>query len=242
MKNLTLILPVLFFFYSCSNKDNTSPESVVLTPENLSTYIGGEDLYFSAVFSDNEALSEYKIDIHDAFDGHTHGKLIAAPWSLILINKLEGSRKEVELNISIPENVAAGPYHFMVYCVDMAGNQADFVERTIYLKNPEDTILPIVTVNTPQNSQQFTLGTPIIVNGTAIDNKELQKVEIKLRRLNASNFLFNQNFNLTGEFDTFEVEIPTTGISFTSGDYELYVIVYDKVFNTQSNKINIRLN
>ncbi len=242
MKKILIAIVALTAMLGCNNKDNTPPEIIVLTPENNAEYFGGTKIYFSAVFSDNEALSEYKIDIHDAFDGHTHGKLMAVPWSKIIINSLEGSRREVELFIDLPENVAAGPYHFMVFCVDKAGNQADFVERTIFLKNPEDTIPPVVSLNAPQNNQQFALGTEINVAGTAIDNDELQKVQIRLRRLNAANFLFNQTFNLSGQFDAFDVKIPTTGLSFTTGDYELFVIVYDKVFNTTTNKLNLKLN
>src|SRR5690606_16994892 len=123
--------------------------------------------------------------------------------------------EELELPIPVPQDAAAGPYHFLLYCIDKEGNEADFVEIIFNVRNTSDTIAPQLALNSPNNNFQISKGTPISISGTASDNMQLRKIEIKARRLNAANFLFIETYPLSGASQNIDFEIPTSGISWT---------------------------
>lgn len=53
--------------------DNERPLIKVISPADDEHVLPGSDIHFVVEFSDNVALSSYKVNIHGAFDGHTHG-------------------------------------------------------------------------------------------------------------------------------------------------------------------------
>lgn len=83
--------------------------------------------------TDNEALGSYKIDIHSAA-GHTHNKAAESHTIERVFDDIAGKRNAHvhQHDIVIPEDFPEGEYHFMVYCVDAAGNES-YVVRTIEL-------------------------------------------------------------------------------------------------------------
>lgn len=244
--NTITVLLLLLTVASCNkNVDNEKPVilNATLNDANVNTVVlNGENAILKATLKDNEALGEYKIDIHDAFDGHAHGKTAATPWSTIIINKIEGKEYQLELPIAVPADAAAGPYHLMLYCIDKEGNEADFVEIDFMLRNTSDTIAPELTITEPLNNFSINKGTPINISGTATDNLQLRKIEIKARKKNASNFLFNETINLAGSTQNFQQQIATGGLSWTTGEYEMIFVLYDNVYNTKTNIILFNLN
>jgi hypothetical protein len=245
LSTITVFLLLLTVASCNKNIDNEKPVilNATLNGENVNPVVlNGENAVLKAIFKDNEALGEYKVDIHDAFDGHTHGKTAATPWSTVIINKIEGKEHNLELPINIPTDAAAGPYHLILYCIDKEGNEADFVEIDFMLKNTSDTIAPQLTIIEPSNNFSISKGTPINVSGTATDNLQLRKIEIKARKKNASNFLFNETINLAGSTQNFQQQIATSGLSWTTGEYELIFVLYDNVYNTKTNIILFNLN
>lgn len=244
--NVFIVSLVLLSVVSCNkNVDNEKPIIIdaTLNGINISPVIlNGENAILKATLKDNEALGEYKVDIHDAFDGHTHGKTAASPWSTIITNKIEGEEYQLDLPISVPEDAAAGPYHLLLYCIDKEGNEADFVEIDFTLKNTSDTIAPDLNIAEPSNNFTINKGTPINISGSATDNLQLRKIEIKARKKNAGNFLFNETINLAGSTQNFQQQIPTSGLSWTTGEYELIFVLYDNVYNTKTNILLFNLN
>ena len=126
---------------------------------------GGEQLKFDVIFKDNEALSQYKIDIHNNFDCHGHGggsaPSVAPPnvenqtidWSIIDIQNISGTSAPVNRTLDVPENVTAGNYHFQIQVVDVSGNDnpaANFF--ALKIKNPLDDTPPQISVDEPANS------------------------------------------------------------------------------------------
>ncbi|MCS7073318.1 MAG: DUF4625 domain-containing protein, partial [Bacteroidia bacterium] len=68
-----------FSLSSCSkdSADKAKPLIQVLSPLETNGEVvayAGQPLPISVKFVDNVELKEYKIDIHDAFDGHSHGR------------------------------------------------------------------------------------------------------------------------------------------------------------------------
>lgn len=146
MKKYSIILIsilALTIFNSCSDDDenvldNEKPTINISEPEEDETFEVGGELHFEVDFADNVALSSYKVDIHNNFDGHTHSSSVLnstatvstkqteiTPWSLNETHDIEGNPTEynVHEHIDIPANIAEGPYHLGITVVDAAGNQ-----------------------------------------------------------------------------------------------------------------------
>jgi hypothetical protein len=133
-----------FLFVSCDDGDTTKPVINLIEPaEGDSLLIGDEHgIHFEAEFSDNEALSSYKIEIHNNFKDHGHNtragsaeETVAFAWDSIYYD-ISG-KKNTEIHhhgVKIPENAKPGKYHLMVYCTDAAGNEAN-VARNIVLSH-----------------------------------------------------------------------------------------------------------
>lgn len=152
---LKFILPVLMaavLFTACSNDDDNAvdtqkPTITILEPHDEEEIAPGEELHFEAVFTDNVELASYKIEIHNAFDDHTHSGLKGAednPWSFSQVYQIPAGRTTYEAvqHIDIPtmingEPISEGAYHFGVYVTDTSGNEEQaFLE--IHIENDSD--------------------------------------------------------------------------------------------------------
>lgn len=157
MKKLFLVSIVLLgtlVFTSCERepKDTERPVIDLIGPEAKEAIKPGSDVHFEVKFSDNIALASYKVNIHGNFKPHTHIIASNAENDSVIFDKtwLEedfinageresiNGKKEVTIHhhkIVIPATIdgkpiKAGPYHFMVYCTDKAGNES-FIARDI---------------------------------------------------------------------------------------------------------------
>ncbi|AWM13431.1 DUF4625 domain-containing protein [Flavobacterium sp. NRK F10] len=141
----------LFFFtliisltiQSCSNddsseKDTTKPE-INLTiadafPTSCSSISKGSTIPFKALFTDNQELGAYSINIHNNFDHHSHDTEVDAcnldaikdavnPWILTLTYSIPENTKEFisEQQILVPTDIDTGDYHFMIQLTDAEG-------------------------------------------------------------------------------------------------------------------------
>ncbi|WP_329905261.1 DUF4625 domain-containing protein [Porphyromonas pogonae] len=134
----SLFATILFgtVFTSCSKDDIDSekPKINLIEPENGDKLQIGKDVHFEMDLSDNVMIKSYKIDIHNNFDNHSHGK--AEEGKPFQFNKTwEVGQKTAHVHhhdIVIPAGVKPGKYHFMVYCVDTSGNES-FVVRDVEL-------------------------------------------------------------------------------------------------------------
>ncbi len=128
---------------SCSNDntgDTTPPVIKLIAPtENGLLEIGDEHgVHFDMQLTDNVGLANYKVEIHNNFDGHTHSRAEESQktvdFTFNKVWKLEG-QKNTSIHhheIVIPKNATPGKYHMMVYCTDLAGNETH-VARNIVL-------------------------------------------------------------------------------------------------------------
>ncbi|HET6243387.1 MAG: DUF4625 domain-containing protein [Bacteroidetes bacterium] len=121
--NLKLVLIALLAITSCKKKDDIKPLIELESPVTEQTFKPGEEIVFKAVFKDNIELAQFKIDIHDDFDGHSH-KVAIQPWAEIIVGELKGKEDMVEKKIVIPFDAAHGNYDFIVQCIDVSGNEA----------------------------------------------------------------------------------------------------------------------
>ncbi len=121
---------------------------------------GGDQLVFDVIFTDNNTLSQYKVDIHHNFDCHGHGggsaPSIVVPnvanqtidWTVLDIGELSGTSSSVKRTLEVPENVTSGNYHFHIQVIDEAGNDSPFANyNSIKIKNPLDDTPPQISVS-----------------------------------------------------------------------------------------------
>jgi hypothetical protein len=133
-------LPVIFSgFTSCDDGDTTKPAIELLSPAEGAILKTGSNIHLEMNLEDNEMLSSYKIDIHDAA-GHGHdtqAETVAFTYSKSW--SISGS-KNTHIHhheIPIPEDAKHGAYHFMVYCTDASGNES-YAVHNITLSNEGD--------------------------------------------------------------------------------------------------------
>ncbi len=117
-------------------------------PVNCQNYHPGDTIAFRAIFSDNEALGNYNIEVHSNFDHHSHSTEADADgheeydcdeddeqhaepdtehqaWIYNQSFSIPAGqvRYNASVDIAIPTDIACGLYHFMVRLTDNAGWQ-----------------------------------------------------------------------------------------------------------------------
>ncbi len=148
--SLTSALVLGLFLVSCDDDEDSSADTALPTIQSVS-YEGtnvtsvdefevhiGEELGFDIVVADNEGLSQLSVDIHDAFDGHTHdhAKLLSTDDGDTLtytqIYNLTGTTATQHVHVmdQLTEDYLHGhdhPYHLELVVLDAAGNRAEKV-------------------------------------------------------------------------------------------------------------------
>ena len=105
-------------------------------PKQCSTVKRGEKFIFRAQLSDNAQLGSVSVDIHHNFDHHTHStevescgldplKTPVKPFLLIQAYPISAGLKtyEVQQEITVPDDIDPGDYHFMIRLTDKEGWQ-----------------------------------------------------------------------------------------------------------------------
>jgi hypothetical protein len=147
MKKVSLfMMAISLAFVSCDkdddddnnqNTDTSKPVVTVMSPSDHSEFAPGDTIHFEAEAVDNKALSEMKVDVHWADDGHSHGgkkSSAAEKWDEEFTFELSGREFHVHEHFSIPANADTGMHHFIVTALDEAGNQSEFVEVEIHVE------------------------------------------------------------------------------------------------------------
>ncbi len=139
MKTRTIFAALLAstLLLSCeADGDTTKPVINLESPaEGATLGADGEGIHFEMELSDNEGLASYKVEIHNNFDGHDHDSKSETvdfaynnTWTDIA-GQLNATIHHHE--IVIPEDATHGDYHFIVYCVDVAGNESYVVRNVV---------------------------------------------------------------------------------------------------------------
>ncbi|MDD4514691.1 DUF4625 domain-containing protein [Massilibacteroides sp.] len=105
-------------------------------PKNCVTVYRGESFEFKAIFSDEQELGNYNLEIHNNFDHHSHSTDDVAcdledkksPVNAFVYNKSfsipSGQTKyNASATIEIPADIDTGDYHFMIRVTNQAAWQ-----------------------------------------------------------------------------------------------------------------------
>lgn len=275
MKKITGLLLLPFFWSACGDAPvdvvppamqflNLQPQPVAMevcgvVEDSVFQLLSGDTLSFDVLFSDDVALSQYKIDIHQNFDCHGHGGG-AAPggtqpqvsnqttdWAVLEIIDLSGTQQTETKSMLVPENVTAGIYHFQVQVIDESGNDNPLANiYSLRLLNTRDTIAPELMLTQPsQTSLSAARGSAIQFAGEVTDNYSLSEggnglVFVSYTDLSTSNtfltpavILFDDEVGESFSFDM-EVVIPQT---LKPGNYRYSVWTFDGVRNVAVPKV-----
>jgi hypothetical protein len=240
---LTLFSIAIISFSTSCKKDDPDTEAPVIVsveePLNDDTLYTGNELHVDLKVTDNEGLSQVKIDIHSAEDGHSHGKIAAgAYWEEIRIVNVSGTSFDMHEHIDIPTTAAAGKYHVIITAVDKAGNQSAITERDVYILNSGDLVAPVITLTGPAAGSSISSGSMLMVAGNIADNDELYEVKVMVYR--GSTLVYEWETETTIANYALEHSINTTGWS--TGTYKVEVKAYDHVMNHSDTDVEITVN
>ena len=142
----------VFIFNACGREDLKKPFVSIVSPFEGGHVEPGGKIELIASMMDDTELGSYKIEIHDAFDGHTHSQDLPGMQKSIAhegetedfsfsqtYTDAEGKDfHHISLNIDIPENATEGEYHLTVHVLDKAGNEAHATREFVIQHSGEE--------------------------------------------------------------------------------------------------------
>lgn len=165
---LIIALGLSLVFVGCDKVevDNQKPMIRLIEPADDEVVMPGEVLHLKMELSDNVALASYKVNIHGAFDGHSHNSGTRSATDSIAFERtwletdfiahgetpivgkqqvtVEHQHIKIPATISRTVNGVAeemplkeGHYHFIVYCTDESG-QESYVAKEIFISYSAD--------------------------------------------------------------------------------------------------------
>lgn len=224
------------------DQDTTAPQILAATingEDHDLVFNSGDNLQLELDLSDNEALGELKLDIHDIFDGHDHNKRGGDAWELTEIIQVSGASSTVSHSLSVPDPVTAGPYHVIFRLLDAAGNESEFEELDFLIRNGEE---PLISISAPDfsNEVHVSKGQSLNLVGSISDDVDLDEVIITIMEeeehdhKNSSGLLFSFDQDLPGSTDT-SFDLSTVAIPVPSdaetGHYKLIISAKDNEGN-----------
>ncbi len=253
MRHNTFFIIIIFLFSACKFEVDKTPPSIELLssshplisdticgslePDNVFRLRSGETLQLQIRFSDNEALSQYKLDIHHNFDCHGHKNITVNPWQLLRIVDISGKELIENISIPVPDDATAGNYHFQVRCIDMEGNDAGALQAySIVVQNTHDTVPPQINISSPSGEIiSHNKGETLLVSGRVSDNEDLAGGRLELvyftlsgNKSEALSFPLNASHGSSYDFQLSFV-LPQ---SLPKGDYPFELRAYDAVGNS----------
>lgn len=259
MKKIYLALVLGLYLSACSEKeevDSTKPEikHLEIDEKDLAEHDdhghdhGHERIELMADSSyeihyeleDDIALGEIRMDIHDDFDGHKHGKKGSIdPFSWERIIKLDAQKTaDGKIMLDIPADVLAGPYHFDAILLDQAGNQSDQVIGDLYIKTPD---MARIAVKSPASPMVFTRGTAADLILELTDNAGLAKVEVLIYQEGKTPvFDFDKSFTPVTLNEVLTVPVNLAA-GVLAGEYELVIKLIDSDGNITLEELEVEV-
>lgn len=180
---------------SCNKSDLVPPSIGAITVNNESGVVlefqPGESFTIRSLIEDNKELGQFKIDIHQDFDGHSH-KSSTVRYAEIRIKDISGLSYNLEESFTIPQDASSGTYHGTIQALDAEGNVST---PSVFYFNIVRNNQPSIVMNIPA---QLPLGTTLQVQGliSAQNDATLNTVRIRIRSTKTGNTIHNQTYNL----------------------------------------------
>lgn len=208
----------------------------------------GQPVELHLRFQDDKALAQYKIDIHNNFDCHTHGRLAATqatPWQQLEVKDITGKEALVTYSVQVPTDPLAGNYHMLIQCLDAVGNEAPFLELDLVISNTADMTPPVLTLRSPtQDSLRVARGSTLSLEGQLTDNLPLGGGQLVVFYKNSVGdpFTVAQQFLAANAATSVPFSIPLTVPTYTpTGLYTLYIQGFDGKNNPVEKRLQMTI-
>ena len=235
-----LVATTMLLAIGCSDNGNSDEDKPTITSVNFldgNSIEAGDSLNVRISFSDNIALSEAFIEIHDNFEGHKHKKA-NTKFSASEILTLEGASDAQLASFIIPSNAAAGPYHMNISVLDAEGNRSDTKVLTFYITQPGQPVFKsMVQELTTSLNEDFTIEFEVEDD---IDLKEISYVMEDENNPDAEP-IFDGDIDLTGPDDLGFTFKQTFSISSATDEVHFIVRALDSDENLSVASIEIHV-
>ena len=213
---LSVFMTLSLLFTACKeeeDQDTTAPtieEALIDGEDHDISIMAGNEMDLDVHVTDDVALGELKMDVHDIFDGHSHKSVVK--WSNVETIQLSGKEQHVHEHMDVPQNTTAGPYHVVFRLIDEAGNEGEFVELDFMISN---TSQPVINVTSPDFSTEIhaSKGSTLSIMGTITDDTDLEEIIVVLEEE-------HDDHKSSDEGPTYEEDFDLTGTSDTSWDFQ----------------------
>lgn len=164
-------------FSACEmdNVDNEKPMIRIVAPVEDELVKPGSDIHFEVELSDNVALASYKVNIHGAFDGHTHNHAVGSDAALRSVEDegVEFSKTWLESDfIALGEEPIAGKRNATVH-----HHHIEIPASIIRTINGEQKEMPLkeghyhfIVYCTDESGQESFAATEIVISYDAVDH------------------------------------------------------------------------
>ena len=190
--HILILLGLVFLTFSCKKADSENPVVSNVKVDGSSSIVDvspGESISVTAQISDNEELSQFKIDIHHDFDGHSH-KAMTVRFAEIRIENISGGSFDLSEQFTIPADASSGAYHGTIIAVDKEGNQS---ENSLFWFDIVRAEQPTINLNIPLS---VSAGESFGITGDITGSVNLSAVYVKVTSESSGNTLYNQTFNI----------------------------------------------
>lgn len=156
------------------------------TENNVLNVVSGTQLDLQLHLTGSNRLAQYKVEIHSNFDCHGHDNPPSLDWYYSKIVDLNSDNIVLDEQIEIPAEAKSGNYHCMLRLVDEKGNESEFVEFVLVIKNSIDSVAPTIVLNPSLDSITIQKGQILNFVGQIEDNLNLKNGAFELEYKDAA--------------------------------------------------------
>ncbi len=120
-KLFLFLFSLAILLISCSETDTIKPTAELISPADADTFFINDTIQFSAAFSDNEELSQYRLEMKNNF---TEIADSLPAWKFVMVDALTGKQDNISRELIIPDTIYKSNYYLITKCVDAEGNEA----------------------------------------------------------------------------------------------------------------------
>lgn len=211
---------MLFVTNGCNDNSLSNDETKpIITSVNFldgNTIPAGDSVNVRISFTDDVALSEAFVEVHDNFESHKHQK-VNTKFSGSEILSLEGLSDAQVATFVLPNNAAAGPYHMNISVLDKEGNRSDVKVLEFFISQPGQPVFKSIV-----KEIDVSANTDFTINFEVEDDVDLKEIfyiiedhnnpsaeplfdgDIDLLGADDLGFTFNQKFSVNQTFSELE--------------------------------------
>jgi hypothetical protein len=122
---------------AAAGNETQAPVATRVSPTGTTLNVAaGDPITFTVRVTDNAGISQVRVNVHNAFDGHSHKTSNVDTLFHNVIHQM-GGKTDSTLTFSIPTATTNQPgmYHVLVYALDVNGNNAQFLQYDLTLAN-----------------------------------------------------------------------------------------------------------